>query len=66
MNGTTIENLGMMNDEATEADVQWYAISVHQLYGASGQYQFLQDQQPIDKAGYSIWIFRVPSAPTEN
>jgi len=55
-----IEDFDMSDRNATEADSQWYAVSAHKLFAADGKYHFLKDQQPIGKAGYSIWIFRIP------
>jgi 4-amino-4-deoxy-L-arabinose transferase-like glycosyltransferase len=44
-------------DESTE----WYAVSVHKLFGRSGRYEWLwKNHEPVAKAGYSIWIFHVP------
>ncbi len=37
----------------------WYAVSLNELYGKRDDLRFLRELQPIDRAGYSILIFRV-------
>jgi hypothetical protein len=37
----------------------WYAISLNSLYGRRGQYQYLRQFRPVDRAGYSILIFHL-------
>jgi hypothetical protein len=35
------------------------AISVNDLYGKEGKYDWLKSQEKVKKVGYSIWIYRV-------
>ena len=37
----------------------WYALSVNELYGRSDQYRYFLHFEPMDMAGYSIYIYHV-------
>ena len=38
----------------------WYAISIHRLRSREGEYaKLFAEQQPVDRIGYSIYIYRV-------
>jgi hypothetical protein len=38
----------------------WLAVSVHLLRMHPG-YAWLRDYQPVDRAGYSIWLYHIPA-----
>lgn len=38
----------------------WYAISVHNLFRQKSEYQYLRkNHKPVDKVGYSIYIYHI-------
>ncbi len=39
----------------------WYAISTNLLFDRQGTYSYFRNQPAVGKAGYSIWIFRIPN-----
>ena len=39
----------------------WYAVSVHELFQRHGYYRYMQKYQPVDRVGYSTWIFHIES-----
>lgn len=40
----------------------WLAVSVHLLRRHPG-YTWLRDYEPVDQAGYSIWVYQIPPRP---
>jgi hypothetical protein len=44
-----------------QPDPGWYAVSVTELFEEHGHYQYLVDYPRLDRIGYSMWVFRVPS-----
>lgn len=48
--------------EEVELQSGWYAVSVNHVHGydnADGPWRYFLDRQPVDRAGYSILIYRV-------
>ena len=39
----------------------WYAISVHELFERHGHYRYMQKYHPVDRVGYSTWIYHIPA-----
>ncbi len=37
-----------------------YVISLNELFSKSGHYRYLQKYRPIDRIGYSMWVYRIP------
>ncbi len=37
----------------------WYALSVNEIYGRSRRYQYFLNFEPVDMAGYSIYIYEI-------
>ena len=48
---------------ATRPPAGWYAISTNELHAESGRYRWFFGQKPIDRAGGSIYLYRVPGGP---
>ncbi len=49
----------------TEPVPGWFAISVNELYGPTGQYEWLKNLEPVDIVGNAIWVYHVAEAGTE-
>lgn len=50
------------NDEQQDdiiPDPGWYAVSVHELFQRHGQYRYLLKYRPVDRVGYSMWIYHI-------
>ncbi len=39
----------------------WYAISIHELHERHGHYRYMHKYTPVDRVGYSIWIYHIPA-----
>ncbi len=37
----------------------WYALSVNYIYGRSQQYRYFLNYEPVDKIGYSIYVYHI-------
>lgn len=52
---------GEGDDDSADASPAWLAISTNALFGRSGEYRYLLRRPPTDYAGYSVWIYQLPS-----
>ena len=48
-------------DEDIIPDPGWYAMSVHELFQRHGYYRYMQKYEPVDRIGYSMWIYHIPN-----
>jgi hypothetical protein len=57
----TIERIGIVTggEPPTEREPGWFALGVNDLYAASKQYAWLQNEEPIAIVGQSIYIFHI-------
>ena len=46
-------------DNAAPYPSGWYAVSVHELLHYTNDYQYLRDREPVDKIGFSIYIYHI-------
>lgn len=37
----------------------WFAASIHQIHAEHGQYEYFLDFEPVDRIGYSIYIYNI-------
>jgi hypothetical protein len=42
-----------------EPEPGWYALSVNEIYSRSKQYRYFLNYEPVDSAGYSIYIYHI-------
>ncbi|MDR1480141.1 MAG: hypothetical protein LBJ00_14490 [Planctomycetaceae bacterium] len=58
----SLERLDIKDDDLLKSDepvAGWFAIGVNELYGSAKRYEWLKQFAPIDRVGYSIYIYRV-------
>ena len=53
---------GTVEEDYTPAP-GWYAISVNELFEQHAGYRYLLKYTPVDRVGYSIWIYHIPPRP---
>ncbi len=56
-----LERIGIKSagDVPTETTAGRFAISVNELYGSSGQFDWLKKFEPVDIIGYSIYVYHL-------
>jgi 4-amino-4-deoxy-L-arabinose transferase-like glycosyltransferase len=58
----TLDRLGIKDDQqllSQGLESGWFAIGVNELYGSSKQYEYFKQFEPVDRIGYSIYIYHI-------
>jgi hypothetical protein len=58
----TLDRLGIKDNQqllAQGLEAGWFAIGIHELYGSSKQYEYFKQIEPVDRIGYSIYIYHI-------
>jgi hypothetical protein len=58
----TLDRLGIKDDQqllSQGLEPGWFAIGIHELYGSSKQYEYFKQFEPVDRIGYSIYIYHI-------
>ncbi|MDR1959393.1 MAG: hypothetical protein LBQ54_10205 [Planctomycetaceae bacterium] len=42
-----------------EPEPGWFAVGVNELYSSSKQYEYFKQFEPVDRIGYSIYIYHI-------
>jgi len=57
----SLEELGIKSDGGvpTKPTAGWMVIDVNELFGKSGNYDWLKEEKEVEMIGYSLWIFHI-------
>jgi hypothetical protein len=62
----SLDRLGIKDDQilSQKLEVGWFAIGVNELYGLSKHYEYFKQFDPVDRIGYSIYIYHITQEET--
>ncbi len=60
----TVEVVAEARKQPSPPAPGWYIISLNELFNQKGDYRYLRDLTPVDRIGYSFWVYHIESQRT--
>lgn len=57
----SLDRLGIKDNEqpSSEPEPGWFAVGVNEIYSSSKQYEYFKQFEPVDRIGYSIYVYHI-------